>query len=327
VAHELAAEDPRVKVVVDHHAEKNKPRALNTALPSCTGDVVGVFDAEDDVSPDLLPRIDTMFRHGNPHVVQAGVQLMNFQTSWWSLRNVLEYFFWFSSRLHFHARTRFIPLGGNTVFIRADLLNQAGGWDPDCLAEDCELGVRLSSWGARVAVAFEASLATREETPPTLRGLFKQRTRWNQGYLQVLKKCEWRRLPTRGQRFLAVYLLCMPFAQALSGAMVPLSLLAMIWLKAPVPFVLLTFMPLLPTLATIAIECVGIRSFGATFGVEVRIRDMAKLVVGTVPYQLLLAAAAVRASLREIRGRRGWEKTEHVGAHIDDLVQLETGRA
>jgi hypothetical protein len=94
-----------------------------------------------------------------------------------------------------------------------------------------------------------------------------------------------------------------------------------------VPFVLLTFMPLLPTLATIAIECVGIRSFGATFGVEVRIRDMAKLVVGTVPYQLLLAAAAVRASLREIRGRRGWEKTEHVGAHIDDLVQLETGRA
>jgi cellulose synthase/poly-beta-1,6-N-acetylglucosamine synthase-like glycosyltransferase len=326
VAYDLAAEDPRVKVIVDHHAEKNKPRALNTALPECSGDIVGVFDAEDDVSPGLLPRIDTMFRTTNPHVVQAGVQLMNYRTSWWSLRNVLEYFFWFSSRLHFHARTRFIPLGGNTVFVRTDLLKQAGGWDPDCLAEDCELGVRLSSWGARVAVAFEASLATREETPPTLRGLLKQRTRWNQGYLQVLRKGEWRRLPTRAQRFLAVYMLCMPFAQAIAGIMVPLSLLAMIWLHASVPFVLLTFAPLLPTLATLAVECVGLRAFGSTFGEKVRIRDMVKLVVGAVPYQLLLAVAAIRASVREIRGRRGWEKTEHIGAHITELRELESGR-
>ena len=85
------------------------------------------------------------------HVVQGGVQLMNYRSSWWSLRNVLEYFFWFPSRLHFHARSGFIPLGGNTVFVRTDLLRLVGGWDADCLAEDCELGVRLSAAGARVA--------------------------------------------------------------------------------------------------------------------------------------------------------------------------------
>jgi cellulose synthase/poly-beta-1,6-N-acetylglucosamine synthase-like glycosyltransferase len=316
VAAQSAAADRRVRVVVDENLVKNKPKALNTALEYCTGDIVGVFDAEDDVAPALLRHVDATFRSTQAHVVQGGVQLMNFRTSWWSLRNVLEYFFWFSSRLHFHARKRFIPLGGNTVFVRTDLLRKAEGWDANCLAEDCELGVRLSSWGARVSVAFDASLATREETPPTLRGLFKQRTRWNQGYLQVLKKGEWRRLPTKGQRAMAVYLLAMPFAQALAGAMVPISVLTMVLFKAPAPFVLLTFAPLLPTLATVAVECTGLHEFGLCFGEKIRLRDYARLVIGTVPYQLILAGAAVRASWREMRGERSWEKTEHVGAHL-----------
>jgi cellulose synthase/poly-beta-1,6-N-acetylglucosamine synthase-like glycosyltransferase len=171
VAEELASLHDRVSFTVDAHPVKNKPKALNTALPLCRGLVVGVFDAEDEVAPALLRHVDTCFRSTQAHVVQGGVQLMNFRSSWWSLRNVLEYFFWFSSRLHLHARKRFIPLGGNTVFVRTDLLRQADGWDPNCLAEDCELGVRLSSWGARVAVAYSPELTTREETPPTLKGL------------------------------------------------------------------------------------------------------------------------------------------------------------
>jgi hypothetical protein len=37
-------------------------------------------------------------------VVQAGVQLMNYTSRWYSTLNVLEYFFWFKSRLHYHAK-------------------------------------------------------------------------------------------------------------------------------------------------------------------------------------------------------------------------------
>ena len=37
-----------VKVIVDSSWPKNKPRALNAALPHCTGTITGVFDAEDD---------------------------------------------------------------------------------------------------------------------------------------------------------------------------------------------------------------------------------------------------------------------------------------
>jgi cellulose synthase/poly-beta-1,6-N-acetylglucosamine synthase-like glycosyltransferase len=144
---------------------------------------------------------------------------MNLQTSWWSLRNCLEYYFWFRSRLHFHANARFIPLGGNTVFARAGVLREVGGWDSECLAEDCELGVRLSTRGAKVVVAYDPDVVTREETPPTLKSLFKQRTRWNQGFLQVLRKGEWRKLPSLRQRMMARYLLSMPFLQAFTGLM------------------------------------------------------------------------------------------------------------
>jgi len=320
VARELSWEDPRVRVVVDDSVPKNKPKALNRALAHCTKRVVGVFDAEDEVAPDLLRHVDACFRAQRAHVVQGGVQLMNYRSSWWSLRNTLEYFFWFSSRLHFHARNGFIPLGGNTVFVRTDLLQLVEGWDTECLAEDCELGIRLSVAGAKVAVAYSPALATREETPPTLAGLLKQRTRWNQGYLQVLKRGEWRRLPTRGKRMMARYLLAMPFMQAFSGLMVPVSLVTILLFRAPMPFVLLTYVPMAATLATLSIEAIGLAEFNRMFGLRVRIRDYLKLVAGAIPYQLLLATAALRASAREMRGERGWEKTEHVGAHRDEPV-------
>src|SRR5207302_103134 len=127
---------------------------------------------------------------------------------WLAVRSALEYYFWSRSRLHFHARQGFIPLGGNTVFVRTELLRQAGGWDPNCLAEDCELGVRLSTLGARTVVVYEPALATREESPRSLRAFVRQRTRWNQGYLQTLRKGYWRSLPPR-RRLLGVFTLAM----------------------------------------------------------------------------------------------------------------------
>jgi cellulose synthase/poly-beta-1,6-N-acetylglucosamine synthase-like glycosyltransferase/putative flippase GtrA len=304
-----------IRVLVDTNRRKNKPKALNTALPACRGDVVGVFDAEDEVHPQLLRHVDARFTATRAEVVQGGVQLMNYHSNWYSVRNVLEYYFWFRSRLHFHARKRFIPLGGNTVFVRTEVLRRAGGWDAECLAEDCELGIRLSSLGATVAVAYDPLLVTREETPATLRALLKQRTRWNQGFLQVLRKGEWRRLPTRRQRLLARYTLAMPFLQAFIGLLIPVSLAATIVAKAPTLAALMSFVPLVPVLAVLAVEAVGLGEFCRNYGFRARWRDYLRLVLGTLPYHTLLAFAATRAVARELRGNRTWEKTAHVGAH------------
>ena len=316
VAQRAARRHPdRIRVVRDTSRPKNKPKALNAALPACRGDVVGVFDAEDEVHPQLLRHVDARFIETGADVVQGGVQLMNYHSNWYSVRNVLEYYFWFRSRLHFHAAQRFIPLGGNTVFVRGDLLREAGGWDPDCLAEDCELGVRLSSSGATVAVAYDPELVTREETPATLAAFLKQRTRWNQGFLQVLGKGEWRRLPTRRQRLLARYTLAMPFLQAFIGLLIPLSFATTLYAEVPVLAALITFVPLVPVLAVLVMEAVALGELCRNYGFRARLRDYLRLILGTLPYHALLSLAAVRAVSRELRGHRSWEKTAHVGAH------------
>jgi cellulose synthase/poly-beta-1,6-N-acetylglucosamine synthase-like glycosyltransferase len=310
----------RVRVVVDHSWPKNKPKGLNSALPHCRGEVVGVFDAEDEVDPRLLRVVDAAFRADGDDprrvdVVQGGVQLVNFRSSWFSLRNCLEYFFWFRSRLHLQQRHGFIPLGGNTVFIRTEVLREHGGYDPECLAEDCELGVRLSVAGHRIEVCYDAHLVTREETPDTIGSLLKQRTRWNQGFLQVYRKGLWRRLPHPRQRLLARWTLCQPFLQAFTGVAVPVALVTALLTDVPVGLALLTWVPAVPTLLMLSFELVGLREFCRVYYVRPRLRDYVVLVLGTFPYALVLGAAALRAVWREARGQRGWEKTSHAGAH------------
>ena len=306
----------RVRVVTDTHEVKNKPKALNTALPHCRGDVVGVFDAEDQVHPELLTHVDHAFLSTGADVVQGGVQLINFHSSWYSLRNCLEYFFWFRSRLHLHAQKGFIPLGGNTVFVRTDVLREAGGWDENCLAEDCDLGVRLSSKGKKVVVAYDSEMVTREETPGTLMSLLKQRTRWNQGFMQVYRKKDWRQLPGLGQRMLARYTLMTPFLQAFSGVIIPLNVAVVLFLDVPVGIAVITFLPALTATVTFVFEIVGLHDFGQQYGLRIRPVHYLKLIAGGPFYQLLLAGAAIRAVWREQRGRSDWELTRHVGAHL-----------
>jgi cellulose synthase/poly-beta-1,6-N-acetylglucosamine synthase-like glycosyltransferase len=317
LAHREAARAPdRILVSVDRSPVKSKPRQLNTALRLAGKDVVGIFDAESQAHPDLLRRIDATFREKGADVVQGGVQLMNYDSSWYALRNCMEYYFWYRSRLHLHAARGFIPLGGNTVFVRRALLEEVGGWDPDCLAEDCDLGVRLSTLGHRIAVAYEPELCTREETPDTIRALVRQRTRWNQGFLQVLHKGDWRRLPTPGLRLLARYTLWQPLLHAFAGVAIPVAILTTLFTRMPLPVTMVTFLPLLPTLAAVAFDAVALHDFGRSYGVRIRPVHYAKLVAGAPFYQVLLAWAAVRAVVRDRRGHDNWERTEHRGAHL-----------
>jgi cellulose synthase/poly-beta-1,6-N-acetylglucosamine synthase-like glycosyltransferase len=306
----------RIEVSVDRSPVKNKPRQLNTALALATKDIVGIFDAESLAHPDLLRRIDSTFRETGADVVQGGVQLMNYGSSWYALRNCMEYYFWFRSRLHLHAARGFIPLGGNTVFVRRALLEEVGGWDPNCLAEDCDLGVRLSTLGHRIAVAYEPELATREETPDSIRGLVRQRTRWNQGFLQVLHKGDWRRLPNPRLRMLARYTLWQPILQAFAGVAIPVAIFTTVFTRMPLPITLVTFLPAAPTLATVVFEAVALHDFGRSYGLRIRPRHYAKLVAGAPFYQVLLAWAAIRAVIRDARGHNNWEKTAHSGAHL-----------
>jgi cellulose synthase/poly-beta-1,6-N-acetylglucosamine synthase-like glycosyltransferase len=304
-----------VDVVVFDDAPVNKPHGLNCALARAINRVVTVFDAEDEVHPDLFNVVNTIMLTEEVKVVQAGVQLMNYRSNWYSTFNVLEYFFWFKSRLHYQAKRGSIPLGGNTVFMNRELLDRIGGWDENNLTEDAELGLRLSAMGELVRVVYDDRYVTKEETPPTLAQFIRQRTRWSQGFMQTLRKGTWKQMPTRQQRFLALYTLAFPHVQVALAIYVPISLTTMLVLKAPVLLVLLSFLPVLAMAAHFLTSVVGLYEFTDAHGLKAHRTTVVKMALTWFPYQFVLGYAAVRALRRHLAGVGDWEKTQHVGAH------------
>lgn len=317
LAEQFAREFAAVRVSVDYSMPKNKPSQMNTALKVATYDIVGVFDAESLSAPDLLLRVDQAFQETAADVIQGAVQLVNYRDSWFTLRNCLEYRTWFRSRLHGHANAGFIPLGGNTVFIKRELLVEVGGWDGNCLAEDCDLGVRLSVLGKKVVVAYDPTLVTREETPSTIRAMIKQRTRWSLGFMQVLHKGDWKKLPTRKERFLAWWCLVQQHAMAFTGVAFTFSVVMAFVGGLPLWVSMISFLPAVPLALMVATEGVILHEFGRDFDYPVNFFDYAKMILSTPLYQLVLAAAAVRAMYKFVRKDFAWELTEHSGAHLE----------
>jgi glycosyltransferase XagB len=304
-----------VRVIAYRGAPINKPHALNVGLRATRNEVVTIFDAEDDIHPDIFNVVNTLMVSEHVNVVQCGVQLMNYQSNWYSALNVLEYFFWFKSRLHYHATIGSIPLGGNTVFFCRQVVERVGGWDEHNLTEDADIGIRISCLGEPIRVVYDARYVTREETPPTLAQFIKQRTRWSQGFLQTLIKGEWRHFPTLRQRFLAVYTLVFPSVQALLGIYLLVAIVAMLTIKTPVEDALILLLPCYLLVAHFCLAAIGLFDFADAHGLKPRWTTVVVMALGYMPYQWVLSYAAVRAVVRQVRGINNWEKTKHVGAH------------
>jgi cellulose synthase/poly-beta-1,6-N-acetylglucosamine synthase-like glycosyltransferase len=293
----------------------NKPHGLNVGLQEATGNVVTIFDAEDEPHPNILKMVNTLMTREHAPVVQSGVQLMNYSDRWFSALNVLEYFFWFKSRMHYHSAIGMVPLGGNTVFVERDLLRKMGGWDQQCLTEDADIGIRLSNQNVPIRVVYDDEYVTREETPPTVNQFIKQRTRWNQGFLQVLGKGDWLKLPSIPQRLLALYTLCSPLIQAVLTIYPLISLWMLFFVKLPTPLAVLTMLPLYMLVIQLVISLVGLYEFTSAHGLKPSLFSPIRLLFSFLPYQGLLGYAALRAVFRQLRGMNSWEKTVHIGAH------------
>ena len=311
---------PNIQLLITSDKHGGKPHQLNLGLKMAKGDIVTIFDAEDEPHPDILQVINTTFLNENVDVIQSGVQLMNHNTKWFCFLNVLEYFFWFKSSLHFFARCGMTPLGGNTVFIRRLLMQSLGGWDHTTLTEDADLGIRLCISKAKVRILYDDAFVTREETPNTIEQFIKQRTRWNQGFIQILFAGRWRQLERFSQKMLALYVLTLPEIQAFFAMMVPVSI-ALFVLSAlgifsfPLWIAILTFMPLYCFVFEMFIDLAGLHEFVKVHHRKWKMSEAITLLVAFIPYQVLLGIGAIRAVWRQIRGASNWEKTAHVGQH------------
>ena len=177
--------DPRVSlVVVPDAAPRTKPKALDYALPLCTGEHVVVYDAEDIPDPDQLWRAALAFRN-SPDLVcqQARLLIANGARGWLAALFAAEYAALFGVLLPALARWRLpLPLGGTSNHFRISTLRAIGGWDAFNVTEDADLGMRLARRRLRVETL---DSSTTEHAPLRLRLWLGQRTRWMKGWMQT----------------------------------------------------------------------------------------------------------------------------------------------
>ncbi len=76
-----------------------------------------------------------------------------------------------------------VALGGTTNHFRAAVLRRVGGWDAWNVTEDADLGIRLARLGARVGALDSLTV---EEAPNEFINWFRQRTRWQKGWMQTM---------------------------------------------------------------------------------------------------------------------------------------------
>lgn len=325
-----------IQLIIFDDLPINKPHSLNIGLKSIqdrsidifkdrngqhrdiyhVNKVVTIFDAEDQPHRDIYQVINTIMNSEKVDVVQSGVQLMNYRSHWFSSINVLEYFFWFKSGLRFFSKIGNVtPLGGNTVFFKKDYLDKIGGWDENCLTEDADVGIRLAGQGAKIRVVYNEQHVTQEETPDSANSFIKQRTRWNQGFMQILIKGEWKKLPELRQKIVALYALLSPMLQIFFLLYLPIGMWIAFHYKLPVTVAIISFIPFYIFLLQTTVYLVGIREFTKSYKLKYSIWDSLKILIVFFPYQLMLIIASIRAIRQVVYKQNFWEKTNHNNAH------------
>jgi cellulose synthase/poly-beta-1,6-N-acetylglucosamine synthase-like glycosyltransferase len=164
---------------------RTKPRALNAALAVARGTFVVVYDAEDVPDPLQLRAAVGAFRAADARLgcLQARLAIDNAAESWLTRLFAIEYAGLFDVVKAGFARVHLpIPLGGSSNHMRTAVLREVGGWDAWNVTEDADLGVRLARAGYRVG---DLPSTTWEEAPASLRAWFRQRIRWQKGWMQT----------------------------------------------------------------------------------------------------------------------------------------------
>ncbi len=170
-------------LVVPKSSPRTKPKALNYALPFARGAIVGIFDAEDCPDPDQI--IDAIIAlHNAPADVicaQARLSHYNPEESVLTRCVALEYAMWFDALLLGLSRLNLpVPLGGTSLYVKTRELRELGGWDPDNVTEDADLGLRIARAGYRATVF---NSITYEEATTSAGAWVRQRSRWIKGFM------------------------------------------------------------------------------------------------------------------------------------------------
>lgn len=159
-----------------------KSGALNQILPLTKGEIIGVFDADAKVTPDLLRQVVPFFERQRVGAVQVRKAIANAATNFWTRGQSSEMIldaFWQQRRI---ALGGIGELRGNGQFVRRAALKECGGWNEETITDDLDLTLRLhlSEWD----IDFLFQPAVQEEGVTRAVSLWHQRNRWAEGGYQ-----------------------------------------------------------------------------------------------------------------------------------------------
>ncbi|PSB30669.1 glycosyltransferase [Stenomitos frigidus] len=159
-----------------------KSGALNQVLPLTNGEIIAVFDADAQVSHDMLRRVLPLFQREALGAVQVRKAVSNGSENGWTRGQVAE-----MALDSFYQRQRIAiggigELRGNGQFVRREALERCGGWNEATITDDLDLTFRLhlDQWD----VDFMALPAVEEEGVTQAISLWHQRSRWAEGGYQ-----------------------------------------------------------------------------------------------------------------------------------------------
>jgi cellulose synthase/poly-beta-1,6-N-acetylglucosamine synthase-like glycosyltransferase/peptidoglycan/xylan/chitin deacetylase (PgdA/CDA1 family) len=163
-----------------------KAEALNYGLRRARGEIVVALDADTVFSARTLGALARPFKDPRVGAVAGNAKVgnrLNLVTRWQALEYVTAQNL---DRRAFALLNCITVVPGAVGAWRRDLLERAGGFSSDTLAEDQDLTLRVRRLGYRVD--YEEKAVAWTEAPDTFRGLLKQRFRWSYGTLQCMWK-------------------------------------------------------------------------------------------------------------------------------------------
>ena len=170
--------------------EKNvgKAQALNQALAQVTfGEVIVIYDADERPEPDSLKCLLAPFGEARVGAVSGRRAVANALVSPAASYTTFEGLVHQLVTLRAKDRLDLAPaiLGANCAYRRQALV-EVGGFKPGALLEDSDLTLRLARSGWRVR--YEPAAVSYHQVPHTVRGYWRQHTRWARGFNDVAKE-------------------------------------------------------------------------------------------------------------------------------------------
>jgi 1,2-diacylglycerol 3-beta-glucosyltransferase len=159
-----------------------KSGALNQVLPLTKGDILAVFDADAQVSTDMLRKIVPLFQRDKVGAVQVRKAIANASKNFWTKGQTAEMAVDAIFQRQRIALGGIGELRGNGQFVRREALNTCGGWNEETITDDLDLTFRLHLEDWDIECMF--SPAVQEEGVTNAIALWHQRSRWAEGGYQ-----------------------------------------------------------------------------------------------------------------------------------------------